>query len=59
MNFTAAELKKLALPLLLLVALLGAGAGLILWVQSEQKVAERQLTLFRVASACFLAHLPE
>lgn len=43
MNFTAAELKKLALPLLLLVALLGAGTGLILWVQSEQKVAERQL----------------
>ena len=43
MNFTAAELKKLALPLLLLVALIGAGTGLILWVQSEQKVAERQL----------------
>ena len=43
MNFTAAELKKLALPLLLLAALLGAGAGLILWVQSEQKSAQRQL----------------
>ena len=43
MNFTAAELKKLALPVLLLVALLGAGAGLILWIQSQQKDAERQL----------------
>ena len=43
MNFTAAELKKLALPLLLLVALLGAGAGLILWVQSQQQTAVRQL----------------
>jgi len=42
-NFTAAELKKLALPVLLLVALLGAGAGLILWIQSQQKDAERQL----------------
>ena len=43
MNFSAAELKKLALPLLLLVALLGAGAGLILWIQSQQKAAQQQL----------------
>ena len=47
MNFTAQELKKLALPLLLVVSLLGAGAGMILWTQSEQKVAARQLTVAR------------
>ena len=47
MNFTATELKKLALPLLLLAALLGAGAGLILWMQGEQKSAARQLTAAR------------
>ena len=47
MNFTAQELKKLALPLVLLVALLGAGAGLILWTQAEQAVAARQLAAAR------------
>ena len=47
MNFTAQELKKLALPLLLLVALLGAGAGLILWTQAEQALAARQLAAAR------------
>jgi hypothetical protein len=43
MNFTAQELRKLALPLLILVALLAAGAGMIYWVQQEQRVATRQL----------------
>ena len=47
MNFTAQELKKLAPPFMLLVALLGAGAGLILWTQAEQAVAARQLTAAR------------
>jgi hypothetical protein len=47
MNFAAAELKKLALPLALLVALLGAGAGLILWAQHEQQAAQRQLAAAR------------
>ena len=47
MNFTAQELKKLAFPLLLLVALLGAGAGLILWTQAEQAVAARALAAAR------------
>lgn len=47
MNFTAQELKKLALPLVLLAALLGAGAGLILWTQAEQAVAARQLAAAR------------
>jgi hypothetical protein len=49
MNFTSAELKKLALPLLLLVALLGAGAGLILWTQNGQKAADREFAAARAA----------
>ena len=47
MNFTVQEFKKLALPLLLVVAILGAGAGLILWMQGEQTAAARQLTAAR------------
>ena len=47
MNFAAEELRKLALPLLLLVALLGAGAGLIVWTQDEQKSTARQLAAAR------------
>ena len=47
MNFTTAELKKLMLPLLLLAALVGAGAGLILWAQHEQQAAQRQLAAAR------------
>jgi len=43
MNFSAQELRKLALPLAMLVALLAAGAGLIFWTQHEQRVAEQQL----------------
>lgn len=43
MNFSAEELKKLALPLAMLVALLALGAGLILWTQSEQRATEQQL----------------
>jgi hypothetical protein len=46
-NFTSDELKKLALPLLLLLALVGAGAGLILWIQGQQKLAERTLAAAR------------
>ena len=44
MNFTAQELRKLAPPLLFLVALLAAGGGLIYWTQLEQRAAMRQLT---------------
>ena len=44
MNFTAQELRKLAPPLLILVALLAAGGGLIYWTQLEQRAAMRQLT---------------
>jgi hypothetical protein len=47
MNFTAEELKKFALPLLLLAALLGAGAGLIAWTRGEQGVAGRELAAAR------------
>lgn len=51
MNLTAQELKKFAVPLLLLVALLGAGAGLILWTQGEEKAAESQLAAARAERA--------
>ena len=47
MNFTAQELRKFALPLLLLLAMLGAGAGLILWTQGEQRIAAGQLAATR------------
>jgi len=47
MSFSAAELKKLAGPLLLLAVLLAAGAGLILWVQNEQRGAVQQLAAAR------------
>jgi cell division protein FtsL len=43
MSFSAEELKKLAVPLVLLLAMLAAGAGLILWVQHEQRGAAQQL----------------
>ena len=51
MNFTSGEFRKLLVPLLLLVVLLGAGVGLILWIQGQQKVAERQLTAARAERA--------
>lgn len=51
MNFSAEELKKLALPLTLLVALLAAGAGLIFWVQHEQRLATQQLAAARAERA--------
>jgi hypothetical protein len=43
MNFSAEELRKLAAPLALLVALLAAGAGLIYWIEQEQRAAHQQL----------------
>ena len=51
MNFTAQELKKFALPLMLLVALFGAGAGLIVWTQREEKLADVQLAAARAERA--------
>ena len=43
MNFSAAELRKLAGPVLLLIAMLAAGVALIFWIRGEQRVAEQQL----------------
>ncbi len=47
MNFSTEDLKKLAAPLALLVALLAAGGGLIYWSQLEQRKAEQQLAAAR------------
>ena len=35
MNFTALELRQLALPLVAFIALLGAGSALITWTESR------------------------
>jgi hypothetical protein len=43
MNFSAQELRKLAAPLAMLVALLAAGAGLIYWIEQEQRATHQQL----------------
>jgi hypothetical protein len=43
MNFSAQELRKLAAPLALLVALLAAGAGLMYWIEQEQRTTHQQL----------------
>ena len=51
MNFSAEELKKLAVPIALLLALVAAGAGLIHWMQQEQRVAEQQLVAARTERA--------
>lgn len=51
MNFSAEEMRKLTAPLLILVALLAAGAGLIYWVQQEHRVAEQQLAAARTERA--------
>ena len=47
MNFTAQELKSLALPLLACLVLLGAGAALIAWTQQEQHAARGELAAAR------------
>jgi hypothetical protein len=51
MNFSAAELKKLAIPLALLLASLAAGAGLIFWTEQAQRLAEEQLVAARAERA--------
>ena len=43
MNLSAQELRKLAAPLAMLVALLAAGAGLIYWIEQEQRATRQQL----------------
>jgi hypothetical protein len=48
-NFTAQELKKLALPLLACLVLLAAGAAGIGWVQQEQRAARGEVAAAREA----------
>ena len=47
MNFSGAEFKLLAVPLALMLALLAAGAGLILWTQHVQTAAAQELVAAR------------
>jgi hypothetical protein len=47
MNFSSAELRKLGPALVILLALLVAGAGLIFWAQQELRAAEQQLAAAR------------
>ena len=49
MNFTAEELKKLALPLLACLILLAAGAACIGWARQEQRDARGELAAARDA----------
>ena len=51
MNFTAQELRKLALPLLACLALLAAGAACIVWARQDQLNASRELAATRDAAA--------
>lgn len=51
MNFTARELRLLALPLLACLALLGAGAALVSWTQDKQRAAARELETVRAEGA--------
>ena len=51
MSFTAQELRKLALPLLACLALLGAGAALVAWTQGSQRAAVRELAVARTERA--------
>ena len=51
MNFLADDLKKLAIPLALLLALLAAGAGLIYWMHQEKRAATQQLAAARAERA--------
>jgi hypothetical protein len=51
MNLSAAEMRKLAVPLAILVALLAAGAGLIYWIQQDQRAAGQQLAAARTDRA--------
>jgi hypothetical protein len=51
MNFTSAELRKLAPAIAVLLALLFAGGALVFWTQQEQRTAERQLAAARTERA--------
>lgn len=47
MNFSGQELRQLALPLLAGLALLGAGAALVIWSQERQATEARALAAVR------------
>lgn len=49
MNFTAQELKKLALPLVACLVLLALGAAAIVWAQQVQRDARGEFTVAREA----------
>ncbi|HUK04871.1 MAG TPA: hypothetical protein VLV90_07300 [Burkholderiales bacterium] len=51
MNFTSAELRKLAPAIAILLGLLAAGGALVFWTQQEQRAAERQLAGARTERA--------
>jgi hypothetical protein len=51
MNFTSAELRKLGPALVILLALVAAGAGLILWTKQSQRGFEQQLAAARAERA--------
>jgi hypothetical protein len=51
MNFTTAELRKLAPAIAVLLALLAVGGALVFWTQQEQRSAERQLAAARTERA--------
>jgi len=50
-NFTSAELRKLAPAIAILLGLLAAGGALVFWTQQEQRAAERQLAGARTERA--------
>jgi len=51
MNFTARELKTLALPLIACLVLLAVGAGAIVWARQVQREAGREFAAARDARA--------
>jgi len=51
MNFTSAELRKLAPAFAILLALLAAGGALVFWTQQELRAAERQFAAARTERA--------
>ena len=51
MNFTSAELRKLAPAFAILLALLAAGGALVFWTQQELRAAERQFAVARTERA--------
>lgn len=51
MNFAPEELKKLAIPIALLLALLAAGGGLIYWMERGQRAAYQGLAAARTERA--------